>query len=222
MQWQTRLRLIAGTFLVTSLLWAGAGLYWWNGSGQPAALPTMTLAPGVSLSPPVAAELTAAVKASAPAPKAASLPIAPGQWLIIPVQGITASQLTDTFTQARKGGLRVHDAIDIMAPRGTPVVAASAGTIEKLFASSAGGLTIYLRCDDRRLIHYYAHLDSYAAGLSEGQRVSQGQLLGAAGFTGNANPAAPHLHFAVQLTTEAAKWYEPSTALNPYPLLARR
>lgn len=222
MQWQTRLRLIAGTFLVTSLLWAGAGLYWWNGSGQQAALATMTLAPGLSLDPPVSAGLTAAVKASAPVPKAASLAVVPSQSLIIPVQGITASQLIDTFTQARQGGVRVHDAIDIMAPRGTPVVAAAAGTIEKLFASSAGGLTIYLRCDDRRFIHYYAHLDSYAAGLSEGQRVSQGQLLGAAGFTGNANPAAPHLHFAVQLTNEAAKWYEPSTALNPYPLLVRR
>ena len=222
MEWQTRLRLIAGTFLVTSLLWAGAELYWWSGSVPQAALPSMTLAPGASLNPPVAAGLTAAVKASAPVPQAAAVANAPGQSLIIPVQGIAASQLTDTFTQAREGGLRVHDAIDIMAPRGTPVIAASAGTIEKLFASNAGGLTIYLRCADRRFIHYYAHLDSYAAGLSEGQRVAQGQVLGAVGFTGNANPAGPHLHFAVQLTTDAAKWYEPSTALNPYPLLARR
>lgn len=155
-------------------------------------------------------------------PNAAPLAVVLGQSLIIPVQGVAANQLTDTFTQARQGGLRVHDAIDIMAPRGTPVVAASAGKIEKLFASSAGGLTIYLRCDDRRFIHYYAHLDSYAAGLAESQRVAQGQLLGAVGFTGNANPAAPHLHFAVQLTSPQAKWYEPSTALNPYPLLARR
>ena len=73
----------------------------------------------------------------------------------------------------------------------------------------------------RGWLHYYAHLDSYAGGLSEGQRVAQGQVIGAVGFTGNASPTAPHLHFAIQLTAAAAKWYEPSTALNPYPLLRR-
>ena len=142
--------------------------------------------------------------------------------LIIPVQGVQPGQLTDTFTQARDGGVRVHDAIDIMAPRGTPVLAAAAGTVAKLYTSAAGGLTIYLRLDDRRFILYYAHLDSYAAGLSEGQHVVQGQVIGAVGSTGNASPTAPHLHFAVQQTTEAAKWYEPSSAINPYPLLMRR
>ena len=131
-------------------------------------------------------------------------------------------QLTDTFTQARENGARVHDAIDIMAPRGTPVLAAAAGTIEALHLSAAGGLTIYLRCDDRRFVLYYAHLDGYAAGLAAGQHVSQGQVIGTVGFSGNASETAPHLHFAVQQTTAAAKWYEPSTAVNPYPLLMRR
>jgi murein DD-endopeptidase MepM/ murein hydrolase activator NlpD len=142
--------------------------------------------------------------------------------LIVPVQGVQRSQLTDTFTQARESGVRVHDAIDIMAPRGTPVLAATSGTVEKLFTSAAGGLTIYIRLDDRRFIHYYAHLDHYALGLHEGQRVAQGQVIGAVGFTGNASPAAPHLHFAIQVTAPEAKWYDPSTAINPYPLLMRR
>ena len=225
MQWQTRLRLIAGTFLVTSLLWAGAGLYWWGGAGPAASVPpaTATAEAGLAQAPasPVAArefdQSQVAYAPPVPAP-AATVPSAP---LVIPVQGVKAGQLMDTFTQARAGGLRVHDAIDIMAPRGTPVLAAAAGTVEKLHTSAAGGLTIYLRCDDRRFIHYYAHLDQYASGLAEGQRVAQGQMIGAVGITGNADPNGPHLHFAVQLTNAEAKWYQPSIALNPYPLLTR-
>jgi murein DD-endopeptidase MepM/ murein hydrolase activator NlpD len=225
MQWQTRLRLIAGTFLVTSLLWAGGLAYWWNAPAPqstlvPAgisALPVSASAQTITQAAPPNGQTKVTYKPEAPVTAPAAMPN-----LIIPVQGVAANQLTDTFTQAREGGLRVHDAIDIMAPRGTPVLAAAAGTIERLYTSAAGGLTIYLRLDDRRFIHYYAHLDSYASGLTEGQRVKQGQVIGAVGYTGNANAAAPHLHFAIQLTTEAAKWYEPSTALNPYPMLTRR
>ena len=223
---QSRMRTIGGTVLMTSLAWA-FGLFLF-GPHIPAAVSVAAMtgapsaavpaAPTAIVEPPVQLErTTVAYQPIAPVPVAA----APAQSMVIPVQGVKASQLTDTFTQARANGARVHDAIDIMAPRGTPVLASSAGTVEKLFTSVAGGLTIYVRLDDRRYIHYYAHLDSYAAGLSEGQRVTQGQMIGAVGSTGNANAAAPHLHFAIQLTTEAAKWYEPSTALNPYPLLTR-
>jgi murein DD-endopeptidase MepM/ murein hydrolase activator NlpD len=127
--------------------------------------------------------------------------------------------LVDTFTQARAGGQRVHDAIDIMAPAGAAVVAAGPGTVEKLFLSKDGGNAIYLRSPDRRTIHYYAHLQDYAAGLHEGQVVRQGEALGRVGSTGNANPAAPHLHFAIMATRPEAHWYDPSTAVNPYPLL---
>lgn len=223
---QSRLRTIGGTVLITSLAWA-FGLFLFGPHTPTAATGTTVIGT------PSAAALVATVTAQAPVQPErttvayqpiAPVPVAaaPAQSMVIPVQGVKASQLTDTFTQARASGTRVHDAIDIMAPRGTPVLASSAGTVEKLFTSVAGGLTIYVRLDDRRYIHYYAHLDSYAAGLSEGQRVTQGQVIGAVGSTGNANAAAPHLHFAIQLTTEAAKWYEPSTALNPYPLLTRR
>ena len=212
MDTRTRLRTIAGTFLATSLLWVGGLTYWWTkGEARP---------PGISLASPVVAPPGQTRVAPRQAPQFqivdADIPA-----LIIPVQGVQRSQLGDTFTQARENGARVHDAIDIPAPLGTPVLAAASGTVEKLFTSNGGGTTIYIRCDDRRFIHYYAHLDHYADGLHEGQQVTQGEVIGAVGFTGNANPAAPHLHFAIQITTVDAKWYEPSMPINPYPLLMR-
>jgi murein DD-endopeptidase MepM/ murein hydrolase activator NlpD len=142
--------------------------------------------------------------------------------LVIPVLGVSADQLSDTFSDDRGGGTRLHEALDIMAPRGTPVVAAAPGTIGRLFQSDAGGNTIYVRSEDRRTIHYYAHLDAYAPGLEEGQEVRRGQRLGTVGSSGNANPEAPHLHFAILRTTPDAEWWEPATAINPYPLLAGR
>ena len=118
--------------------------------------------------------------------------------LAVPVAGVKPQQLVDTYTQARAGGARRHDAIDIMAADGTPVVAAAPGTVEKLFYSQGGGgITLYVRSDDKLWSYYYAHLKSYAPGLKEGQRVSRGQLIGHVGSTGNANPAGPHLHFAI-------------------------
>jgi murein DD-endopeptidase MepM/ murein hydrolase activator NlpD len=140
--------------------------------------------------------------------------------LAIPVAGINPEQLIDTYTQARAGGARVHDAIDIMAPRGTPVVAAAPGKLEKLFFSQGGGgITAYVRSDDGLWTYYYAHLDAYAPGLREGQRVERGTPIGTVGATGNANPAGPHLHFAIHRMSPGEKWYQGSP-INPYPLLA--
>ena len=140
--------------------------------------------------------------------------------LAIPVQGIKRDQLADTYTQARAGGGRSHDAIDIMAPEGTPVFAAADGTVEKLFFSpGGGGITVYVRSPDQRWIYYYAHLQGYAPGLAEGQRVKRGQPIGRVGHTGNANPAGPHLHFAINRMQPGEKWYQGSP-INPYPLLA--
>lgn len=154
------------------------------------------------------------------APSAADTAFREG--LLIPVQGVTAEQLRDTYSESRAGGARLHQAIDIMAPRGTPIVAAAPGTIDKLFLSKAGGNTIYLRSENRRMMQYYAHLDRYAPGLREGQMVEQGDSLGTVGSTGNASEAGPHLHFAILQTDPDAEWWEPATALNPYPLLRRR
>ncbi len=139
--------------------------------------------------------------------------------LAIPVAGIKAADLSDTFTQARAGGARRHDAIDIMAAEGTPVVAAADGTVEKLFDSAQGGLTVYVRSPDKRWSYYYAHLQRYEPGLAEGQRVKRGQRLGLVGHTGNANPAGPHLHFAINQMQPNEKWWH-GAPVNPYPLLA--
>lgn len=140
--------------------------------------------------------------------------------LAIPVAGVQSDDLIDTFTQARAGGARRHDAIDIMAPHGTPVVAAAPGTVERLFLSEGGGgITVYVRSPDRRWSYYYAHLQRYAPGLKEGQQIKRGQVIGYVGSTGNANPEGPHLHFAINRMTPEDDWHGGET-INPYPLLA--
>jgi len=138
--------------------------------------------------------------------------------LLVPVQNIRPADLTDTYSDSRGGGTRLHEALDIMAPKGTSVLSAAPGTIEKLFRSDAGGKTIYVRSTDGETIYYYAHLDAYAEGLREGQRVRRGQRLGTVGSSGNASDEAPHLHFAILQTTADAEWWEPANAVNPYPL----
>jgi peptidoglycan LD-endopeptidase LytH len=163
-------------------------------------------------------------KAPAPPAPAASprpaLVVAPSG-LAIPVVGVKAEQLVDTYTAARSGG-RVHDANDIMAARGTEVVAAAPGTVEKLFFShGGGGITAYVRSPDGRWQYYYAHLDSYWPGLHEGQVVKQGDPIGRVGSTGDASPDAPHLHFAVNKMEVGQRWWQGSP-VNPYPLLARK
>ena len=139
--------------------------------------------------------------------------------LAIPVLGVKPESLADTYKQARSGG-RVHDAIDIMAPHGTPVVAVAPGTVEKLFFSKGGGgVTAYVRSPDRNWMFYYAHLQDYAPGLREGQAVKRGDPIGRVGSTGNASPAGPHLHFAINRVDQGEKWYQ-GRPVNPYPLLA--
>lgn len=140
--------------------------------------------------------------------------------LAIPVAGMKPSQLLDTFTQARAGGARIHDAIDIMAPDGTGVLAAAPGTVEKLFFSQGGGgISAYVRSEDKRWVYYYAHLSAYAPGISEGQRVPRGALIGFVGHSGNASPDGPHLHFAIKQMSSGEKWHQ-GRPINPYPLLA--
>src|SRR6266550_291137 len=139
--------------------------------------------------------------------------------LAIPVVGVKADQLTDTFTQARGAGRR-HDAIDIMAAEGTPVIAAADGTIEKLFFSrGGGGITVYERSPDQKWMYYYAHLSAYAAGLAEGQQVKRGQVIARVGHTGDANAAGPHLHFAINQMAPGERGWN-GTPINPYPVLA--
>lgn len=137
--------------------------------------------------------------------------------LRVPVDGFTIADLRDNFTQPRSGG-RMHGALDIMAPRGTPVVAAVDGTIRKLFNSRAGGISVYQFDKAEQHVYYYAHLDRYADDIAEGLFVQQGRVLGYVGTTGNAAPDAPHLHFAIEQLTPEKLWWK-GTPLNPYTLL---
>ena len=147
-------------------------------------------------------------------------PVVVPSGLVIPVQGIEPDDLVDTFDDARGQG-RVHDAIDILAPRGTPVMAATDGRILRLFTSDKGGLTIYQLGRDRRTVYYYAHLDAYAAGLAKDQTVRRGQVIGTVGDTGNAAPGNYHLHFAMWTVSDPASFWD-GTPINPYPVLGGR
>src|SRR5204863_1966282 len=127
----------------------------------------------------------------------------------IPIPAVRAIPLTDTNTQARAGRARSTTGMHIMAPRGTPVVAAADGVVEKLFFSrGGGGITVYVRSADRQWSYYYAHLDAYAPGLHEGQAVRRGDPVGTVGSTGNADPAGPHLHFAGNPMGPADRWWQ--------------
>ena len=141
--------------------------------------------------------------------------------LLVPVQGIGRQQLHDTFGDARGGGTRPHEALDIMAPRNTPVLAVEDGKIAKLFTSDQGGLTIYQFDPAETYAYYYAHLDRYTDGLAEGQRVRKGQVIGYVGSTGNASPEGPHLHFAIFRLTPEKKWWQ-GDPLNPFEVLRGR
>ena len=140
--------------------------------------------------------------------------------LIIPVAGVRPDQLIDTFDEARSEG-RVHDAIDIMAPAETPVLAAADGKIIKLFNSERGGTTIYQLNTNGDLVFYYAHLSHYADGLVEGNTVKQGQVIAYVGDTGNAGAGNYHLHFSIATVTDPKRYWE-GTNINPYPLLHDR
>ncbi len=152
-------------------------------------------------------------------PTEAVQPLA-GRRLLMPVQGYEVRKLQDNFNELR-GGVRRHDALDIMAPRGTPVVATDDGVITKLFRSVAGGITIYQSDPAQQYIYYYAHLDRYRDGLKEGEVVRRGDVIGYVGSTGNAPASAPHLHFTMFELGSDRKWWR-GKAVNPYPYLAAR
>jgi murein DD-endopeptidase MepM/ murein hydrolase activator NlpD len=162
---------------------------------------------------------SAAAPETAPTPATESTASFVGQVeLIIPVAGVRPDQLLDTFDDARSEG-RLHDAIDIMAPAGTPVLAATAGKILRLFQSDKGGITIYQLSADEKTVYYYAHLQGYATGLSEGNAVRQGDVIAYVGDTGNAGVGNYHLHFSIAAVSDPKRYWE-GTNINPYPLLS--
>jgi murein DD-endopeptidase MepM/ murein hydrolase activator NlpD len=177
-------------------------------SGQPAPVATTGAEPSPVVRPPAPPE---PVLAAAPARELMD------RDLLIPVEGVKPDQLSRTFRDPRSGG-RTHEAIDILAPMHTPVLAAEEGTIARLFYSQAGGITIYQFDPTERFCYYYAHLNRYAEGLREGQRVNKGQVIGYVGVSGNAPKNTPHLHFAIFRLTDAKRWWE-GTPLDPYDVL---
>ena len=157
-----------------------------------------------------------------PQPTPQPSPSAPGgsTSLLIPVEGVRPEQLRDTFQDSRSEG-RVHDAIDIPAPRGTPVLAAADGRIVKLFASVPGGTTIYQLAPDNKTIYYYAHLDRYSDGLKEGHFARRGEVIAYVGDTGNSGAGNYHLHFSILIVSDPKRYWD-GTNINPYPLLVNR
>ncbi len=169
--------------------------------------------------PIVATEVPDPVSVPAPSPHGPALAAAlVSRQLLIPVPGISAADLRDTFAEAR-GPSRRHEAIDLLAPRHTPVVAVDDGRIAKLFTSRHGGITIYQFDPTETFCYYYAHLQAYARGLAEGHAVSRGEILGYVGTTGNAPPQTPHLHFQIFQLSAAKRWWE-GEPLNPFFYLA--
>ena len=136
--------------------------------------------------------------------------------LLIPVQGVRAAELRDTYSESR--GTRVHEAIDILAPRNTPVLAATDGRVLQLHESVAGGLMVYAADASDRFVMMYGHLERYADGLEKGATLSRGQVIGYVGTSGNAPPGTPHLHFVIARGRPSVSWWR-GTAVNPYPLL---
>src|SRR5262252_1771536 len=137
--------------------------------------------------------------------------------LLVPVKDFDPHRLVDNYSQARGG--HAHEALDIVAPRGTPVVAVDDGRIAKLFLSKPGGITLYQFDPGERYAYYYAHLDRYAPGIAEGMQLKRGDVIGYVGSTGNALPSAPHLHFAIFRLGPERQWWK-GEPLNPYPYLA--
>jgi murein DD-endopeptidase MepM/ murein hydrolase activator NlpD len=153
-----------------------------------------------------------------PMPPVARARPAPTGGLMIPVQGVTAAALVDSWADPRGDGTRAHHAIDIPAPLGTPVLAAADGRVEKLFDSKLGGHTLYQGSADGGTVFYYAHLDRYAPTLVEGEVVTAGQPIAMVGASGDADARAPHLHFEVHRMAAGEKWWQ-GEEVDPYPLL---
>jgi len=157
---------------------------------------------------------------SAPAVVPGDIQALKGQGMVIPVAGVEAKNLIDSFDDMR-GGTRRHSALDIMAQRNTPVLAATSGRILKLHNSAAGGLSIYESDPTSRFVLMYGHLESYRSGLREGAAVKRGEIIGFVGSTGNANPLAPHLHFQIMRNDNLKEWWK-GTPLNPFPVFRQK
>ncbi len=219
-----KLRIIVATAVVTAAVTSAYWVISYDILGYNEATTKNVAADPETTSAPTATQNAAnsgsATRVRTPAKRVKLEPIEPVRVgaLAIPVIGVKPSELRDTFNDARQGGERVHDAIDIMAKLGTPIVATAPGTVEKIWESEKGGHSVYVRSPNREVVYYYAHLDGYADTLKEGQALRVGDPIGTVGFSGNADRSGPHLHLAVMVTDAQDSWSS-GTAVNPYPLL---
>jgi peptidoglycan LD-endopeptidase LytH len=199
-----------------------------RGYGGPTAVP-----PAVGDSAAVADSIHAAASAGAvdstaddppiPLPSGTEVATQPDIDLLVreiamPLDGIDPTTLHSNFDERRGGGLRQHQALDIMAPRGTPIRSAASGRVLKLFSSINGGLMVYAADSSERFVLMYAHLDRYVPGLTDSTRLVRGQVIGFVGSTGNASPNAPHLHFAIARSADVKRWSR-GKAIDPWPIL---
>lgn len=208
---------VVGAFIVGSL-----GTMSWRAPSSKGGAATATIKPaggGVDESPNAVVETpaptsgrTGVIPTSAPEAKDLA-----ARHLTIPVEGIPAEKLVRSFHDARSGS-RVHEALDILAPKGTPVVAVEDGLVAKLFNSKAGGITLYQFDPGKEYAYYYAHLDRYEDGIREGDQLKRGQVIGYVGVTGNAPKDTPHLHFAVFRLTPEKHWWQ-GTPIDPFDIL---
>ena len=222
------LGLAAGALGLLYVLWRTGGLVpgSWLARRAPdlaarQSAPTLPPLPTIPFPTRIPAATTAMTPPALPDPAAALADFSlTGEPLRMPVEGARAADFKDDFSESRGGGARRHEAIDIHAPRGTPVVAAVDGRVVKLFTSRQGGLTVYEFDVAENYVYYYAHLDRYAETLREDQTVRRGDRLGYVGTTGDAAPDAPHLHFAVSRLGPDKHWWQ-GLPVDPYPLLLR-
>jgi len=224
------LGIVAGALGLLYALWRTGGLV----PGSLFARRTPDLARGSSPLPPLPTipfptRPPGALASGAPASATPALPdpstamadfTLAGEPLRMPVEGARTTDFKDDFSDPRGGGARRHEAIDIHAPRGTPVVAAVDGRVAKLFTSRQGGLTVYEFDVGEGYVYYYAHLDRYAENLKEGDSIRRGDRLGYVGTSGDAAPDAPHLHFAIYRLGPEKHWWQ-GLPVDPYPLLLR-
>ena len=194
----------------------------WNAAEPPAeAAASVPAAPSTKPVPPPAMPVPASTppQTIAVVPSIGADPVAElrGRHLALPVKGSATDDIQDTFDDTR-GTSRRHEAIDVIAERHTPIVAVEDGTIARLFLSDAGGITVYQFDPTSSFCYYYAHLQAYADGLKEGDRVKRGDVIGYVGTTGNAPKDTPHLHFAIFQLTDKKRWWE-GTPIDPYKVL---
>lgn len=215
--------LAGGLFVLVALSQSHLLLSPWSGAARAVdgdRVTTAVVEPAVPASPARNTVGTSGSPAAAGEPAIGPVTGDPGNLksrdLLLPVDGVKPEQLTRQFSDQRAG--HKHEAIDILAARNTPVRAVEDGTIARLFFSKAGGVTIYQFDPSGTFCYYYAHLERYAEGLREGQRVSRGQLLGYVGTSGNAPKETPHLHFAIFRLTDDKRWWE-GTPIDPYDVL---